>query len=120
MSQRVLLCDDAVFIRTMLEGIISQAGFEVVGEAENGIEAVRQYDELRPDLVVLDIVMPDMSGLDALREIRRSHPDACVVMCSAMGQQRLMEEALAAGARGFIIKPFNASRVLEALTDAIN
>ena len=120
MSYSVLLCDDAVFMRAMIGGIISQAGYEVVGEAENGREAVQRYAELKPDVVVLDIVMPDMSGLDALRAIRQANPDACVVMCSAMGQQKLMEEAIAAGARGFIVKPFNPSRVLEALTDAMN
>jgi len=120
MSYTVLLCDDAVFIRTMIGGIVAQAGFEVVGEAENGREAVEQYGRLQPDVVVLDIVMPDMSGLEALREIRKANPEACVVMCSAMGQQRLMEEALAEGARGFIVKPFHPSRVVEALTDAMN
>ncbi|HVH10051.1 MAG TPA: response regulator [Gemmatimonadales bacterium] len=82
-------------------------------------QAVAQYEQLRPDVVVLDIVMPDMSGLDGLRAIRRVDPAACVVMCGAMAQQRLLEEALAAGARDFIVKPFTSSRVLEALTDAV-
>lgn len=120
MGHSILLCDDAMFIRTMIGGIVEKAGFEIVGEATNGREAVEQYERLRPDLVVLDIVMPDMSGLEALKEIRTMNPEACVVMCSAMGQQRLMQEALAAGARGFIVKPFQASRVLEALSDAMN
>jgi two-component system chemotaxis response regulator CheY len=120
MSYSVLLCDDAMFTRVMITGIISDAGFMVVGQAENGQEAVDQYDRLRPDIVVLDIVMPDMSGLEAARAIRKLDPDACIVMCSAMGQEKLMEEALAAGARSFIVKPFTRSRVLEALSDAVS
>lgn len=119
MSYTVLLCDDAMFTRAMLGGILANAGFKVVAEAENGREAVERYRTVRPDLVVLDIVMPDMSGLDALRAIRREHPEARIVMCSAMGQQKLMEEALRAGAKGFIVKPFNSARVVEALTDAV-
>ena len=120
MSYTVLLCDDAMFTRVMITGIISDAGFMVIGQAENGHEAVEQYDRLRPDIVVLDIVMPDMSGLDAARAIRKLDPEACIVMCSAMGQEKLVEEALAAGARSFIVKPFSRSRVLEALNDAVS
>lgn len=119
MSYTVLLCDDTMFTRMMITGVISDAGFMVIGQAENGYEAVEQYDRLRPDVVVLDVVMPDMSGLDAARAIRKLDPKASIVMCSAMGQEKLMEEALAAGARSCIVKPFTRLRVLEALYDAL-
>lgn len=119
MSYTVLLCDDTMFTRMMITGVIADSGFLVVGQAENGQEAVEQYERLRPDVVVLDVVMPDMSGFDAARAIRRIDPDASIVMCSAMGPERLMEEALAAGARGWIVKPFTRSRVLDALHDAV-
>jgi two-component system chemotaxis response regulator CheY len=118
MSCTVLLCDDAMFTRTMLKGILVRAGHVVVGEADNGRAAVEQYTALRPQLVLMDIVMPDMSGLEAVRAICRVDPDACIVMCSAMGQQELVEEAIVAGAIGFILKPFTASRVLETIADA--
>jgi two-component system chemotaxis response regulator CheY len=109
-----------MFTRTMIRGILERAGFAIVGEAENGREAVEKYDELRPELVLMDMVMPEMGGLDAVRAIRKKDPAACVVMCSAMGQQELMEEAIRAGATGFILKPFSASRVLEAINDAVS
>jgi two-component system chemotaxis response regulator CheY len=118
MTNSVLLCDDALFTRTMLKAIVEKAGFDVVGEADNGRKAVEQYAALRPRLVLMDIVMPDMSGIEAVREIRRLDPNACIVMCSAMGQAQLVEEAIAAGAIGFILKPFTASRVLERIADA--
>jgi two-component system chemotaxis response regulator CheY len=118
MTNSVLLCDDALFTRTMLKAIVEKAGFDVVGEADNGRTAVEQYAALRPRLVLMDIVMPDMSGIEAVREIRRIDPAACIVMCSAMGQAQLVEEAIAAGAIGFILKPFTASRVLERIADA--
>lgn len=117
MGCTVLLCDDSMFTRTMLNGIVTKAGYEVLGEADNGRSAVAQYAALRPQLVLMDIVMPDMSGLDAVREIRRLDPEACIVMCSAMGQQELVEEAIGAGAAGFILKPFTAPRVLESIAD---
>lgn len=115
----VLLCDDALFMRTMLRGIVDSGGYEVIGEAGNGRAAVEMYATLRPDLVIMDMVMPEMSGLDAVREIRALDPCARIVMCSAMGQQQLVSDALASGARGFITKPFTASRVLEALADLV-
>ncbi len=118
-SFSVLLCDDALFMRTMLRGIVSAGGFEVLGEAENGRRAVEQYTALRPDVVLMDMVMPELSGVDAVRQIRQLDPNARIVMCSAMGQQQLVAEALEAGARGFITKPFTASRVIEALTDCM-
>jgi two-component system chemotaxis response regulator CheY len=113
----VLLCDDALFMRTMLRGIITAGGYEVIAEAENGRVAVEMYTRLQPDFVLMDMVMPEMGGLDAVREIRRYDPYARIIMCSAMGQQALVDEAIEAGARGFITKPFSASRVLEALAD---
>jgi two-component system chemotaxis response regulator CheY len=115
MARTVLICDDALFMRTMLGDILRQAGFEVVGEAQTGAEAVSKYDELRPSLVTMDIVMPDMGGIDAVRAIVKDHADAKILMCSAMGQQALVIEAIQAGARDFVVKPFQPSRVLEAV-----
>jgi two-component system, chemotaxis family, chemotaxis protein CheY len=119
MSQTVLICDDAIFMRTMIGDILSQAGFQVVGEAENGIQAVEKYRDLRPDLVTMDIVMPEMGGIDAVREIVKDDPGAKILMCSAMGQQALVIEAIQAGARDFVVKPFQPSRVLEAVQRVI-
>jgi two-component system chemotaxis response regulator CheY len=96
----VLICDDAIFMRTMVSDILQQAGFDVIGEAETGLQAVEKYKQLKPDLVTMDIVMPDMGGIDAVREITRFDPAARVLMCSAMGQQALVVEAIQAGARG--------------------
>jgi two-component system chemotaxis response regulator CheY len=115
MSQRVLIVDDAIFMRTMIGDILKQAGFDIVGEASNGVEAVEKYKELNPDLVTMDIVMPDMGGIDAVKEIIKVDPDARILMCSAMGQQGLVVEAIQAGARDFVVKPFQPSRVLEAI-----
>ena len=115
MSKSVLICDDAIFMRTMVGDILTQAGFDVVGEAETGIEAVERFRELRPDLVTMDIVMPDMGGIDAVREIVKHDPDAKILMCSAMGQQALVVEAIQAGAKDFVVKPFQPSRVIEAV-----
>ena len=115
MPRTVLICDDALFMRTMVGDILREAGFEVVGEAATGVQAVERYGALRPDLVTMDIVMPDMGGIDAVREITRLDPGARVLMCSAMGQQALVIEAMAAGARDFVVKPFQPSRVLEAV-----
>ena len=115
MSHTVLVCDDAIFMRTMIGDILRQAGFEVVGEAENGQQAVDKYRALRPDFVTMDIVMPDMGGIEAVREICKTDPDAKILMCSAMGQQALVVEAIQAGAKDFVVKPFQPSRVLEAV-----
>ncbi|MCC6319249.1 MAG: response regulator [Gemmatimonadaceae bacterium] len=115
MSHSVLICDDAIFMRTMLGDILSQAGFDIIGEAETGAQAVERYRTLKPDLVTMDIVMPDMGGIDAVREITRQDPAARVLMCSAMGQQALVVEAIQAGAKDFVVKPFQPSRVLEAV-----
>ncbi|MGH7507707.1 MAG: response regulator [Longimicrobiales bacterium] len=115
MTRTVLICDDALFMRTMLADILGQAGFDVVGHAETGAEAVKKFRELRPNLVTMDIIMPDMGGIDAVREIMRDFPDANIMMCSAMGQQALVIEAIQAGARDFVVKPFQPARVLEAV-----
>jgi two-component system chemotaxis response regulator CheY len=111
----VLVCDDAIFMRTMISDILTQAGFEVVGEAESGTQAVEKYHALKPDLVTMDIVMPDMGGIEAVRAICKTDPDAKILMCSAMGQQALVVEAIQAGAKDFVVKPFQPSRVLEAV-----
>jgi two-component system chemotaxis response regulator CheY len=102
-------------MRTMIGDILTQSGFEIVGEAETGVQAIDQYKQLQPDLVTMDIVMPDMGGIDAVREITRFDPEARILMCSAMGQQALVVEAIQAGARDFVVKPFQPSRVLEAV-----
>ena len=115
MTRTVLICDDAIFMRTMVGDILTQAGFDIVGEAETGVQAVEKYQELRPDLVTMDIVMPEMGGIDAVREITRLDPGAKVLMCSAMGQQALVVEAIQAGAKDFVVKPFQPGRVLEAV-----
>ena len=115
MARTVLICDDALFMRTLLAEIMEQAGFEVVGQAGTGTEAVSLYRQLKPDLVTMDIIMPDMGGIDAVKTIVGEFPDANVVMCSAMGQQSLVIEAIQAGARDFVVKPFQPARVLEAV-----
>jgi two-component system chemotaxis response regulator CheY len=119
MAVRVLIVDDALFMRSMIRDIFSREGFEVVGEAENGAEAVRLQRELKPDLITMDIVMPVMDGITALREIVGVDPGASVIMVSALGQESLIAEAIEAGARDFIVKPFQASRVLKVVQSAL-
>ena len=114
MPKRVLVVDDAIFMRNMIKDIFAQAGdFEVVGEATHGLEAVERYKELKPDLTTMDIVMPFKSGIEATREIVKHDPEARVVMCSALGQEQLVMEAIEAGAADFIVKPFKAEEVLQ-------
>ncbi|WP_217921566.1 response regulator [Miltoncostaea oceani] len=115
----VLIADDAAFMRMMIKNILTEAGYDIVGEAENGQVAVAKYRELSPDLTTMDITMPEMDGLAALKEIRGADPSARVVMCSAMGQQSMVIESIQAGARDFIVKPFQPDRVLEAVTKAL-
>lgn len=110
-----MIVDDSMFMRGMLREMLEQNGYEVAGEAENGIEAIEKYQELKPDLVTMDITMPDMTGLVALKKIREIDDNAKVIMCSAMGQNAMVMEAMRNGALDFIIKPFKASAVLEAL-----
>ncbi len=110
--KKVLVVDDAAFMRMAIRNIIEKQGFQVVGEAENGLLAVSKYKELKPDLVTMDITMPDMTGLDALKEIMAYDPNARVVMVSAMGQQNMVMEAIMAGAKSFIVKPFKEEHVI--------
>jgi two-component system chemotaxis response regulator CheY len=117
---RVLVVDDAIFMRKMISDIIEGNDMEVVGEADTGALAVEKYKELKPDLVTMDIIMPEMNGIDAVRQIMLNDPQARIVMCSALGQQALVQDALAAGARDFLIKPFNPSRVIEVVSKILN
>ena len=112
---RVLITDDAAFMRMMLKDILAKNGHEVVAEAGDGIEMLQKYDETMPDIVTLDITMPNMDGLVALKELIKKHPNANVVMCSAMGQQSMVIDAIQSGAKDFIVKPFQAERVVECL-----
>lgn len=119
MEKTVLVVDDAAFMRATLRDIFGRNGYQVVGEARNGAEAVAQFAALKPALVTMDIVMPEVSGIEAVKRIVAADPNARIVMCSAMGQQTLVIEAIQAGARDFVIKPFQASRVLEAAARAL-
>jgi two-component system chemotaxis response regulator CheY len=112
---KVLIVDDAIFMRRMLSDIIKEAGHEVIGEASNGREAIDLYAKQKPDLVTMDIIMPEMGGIDAVKEIVAKDKNACILMVSAMGQQQLVVEAIQAGARDFIVKPFESSRIVNAI-----
>ena len=119
MAKNVLIVDDAAFMRMMIKDILTKNGYKVVGEAENGKVAVEKYKETTPDLVTMDITMPEMDGIEALKAIKALNPGSTVIMCSAMGQQAMVIEAIQAGAKDFIVKPFQADRVLEAVKKAI-
>lgn len=119
MAKSVLICDDAAFMRVMIKDILTKNGYDVAGEAENGLKAVEKYNETKPDLVMMDITMPEMDGIQALKKIKESDPNASVVMCSAMGQQAMVIESIQSGARDFIVKPFQPDRVLEAVKKAV-
>ena len=116
---RIMIVDDAAFLRMMLKDILEQGGHEVICEASNGEEAVERYKTNRPDLVTMDITMPIMEGVEAVRQIRKLDPPANIVMCSAVGQKQLIIEAIQSGAKDFIVKPFHSTRVLEAVNKAI-
>ncbi|MDD3804114.1 MAG: response regulator [bacterium] len=120
MSTRVLIVDDAIFMRRMIADILKKEGFEICGEAGTGAQAVTMFRETQPDLVTMDIIMPDMSGIDAVREIIKEYPNAKILMVSAMGQQSLVVEAIQAGAKDFVVKPFQPSRVLESVGRILN
>lgn len=115
----ILVCDDAAFMRMMIKDILGKNGYTVAGEAENGQKAVEKYTELKPDLVLMDITMPEMDGIQALKEIRKIDGAAKVIMCSAMGQQAMVIESIQAGAKDFIVKPFQPERVLEAVKKVV-
>lgn len=112
---KILVVDDAKFMRMTLSNILVKANHEVIGEADNGIKAVELYQELKPDLVTMDITMPEKSGIEAVKEIKEQFPNAKIIMCSAMGQQKMVVEAIEAGAKDFIVKPFDEGRVLDAI-----
>ncbi len=119
MGKNILICDDAAFMRMMIKDILTKNGYTVAGEAENGAKAVERYLELKPDLVMMDITMPEMDGIQALKKIKQADPGANVIMCSAMGQQAMVIEAIQSGAKDFIVKPFDKDRVLEAVKKAV-
>lgn len=120
MAVRVLIVDDAVFMRTVLKKMLEEEGYEVVGEGSNGVEAIARAKELTPDVITLDITMPEMDGVTALPEIIKASPNSKVIMCSAMGQQPMVLEAIKGGAKDFIVKPFQKARVVQAIENALN
>jgi len=113
LSKKVIIVDDALFMRTMLRDIFESADWQVVAEAEDGGQAIAGYKKHRPDLVTMDIVMPEMGGIDALKRILAEDPSATIVVCSALGQKNLIMDAVNAGAKDFIVKPFQRAQVLE-------
>ena len=119
MKKKILIADDAAFNRMMLKDILKRAGYEVEGEAPNGKAALDVYKQLHPDLTIMDITMPEMDGIQALKEIRKVDAGAKVIMCSAMGQQATVIESIQAGAKDFIVKPFQADRVIEAVKKVV-
>jgi len=120
LANKILIVDDAAFMRMMIKDILTKNGYEVVAEASDGAQAVEKYQELRPDLVTMDITMPEVDGISALKQIKQMDPNARVIMCSAMGQQAMVIDAIQAGAKDFIVKPFQADRVIEAIQKALS
>lgn len=116
----ILIVDDAAFMRMMIKDILTKNGFNVIAEAENGAVAVQKYVETKPDLVIMDITMPEMDGIEAVKQIRQQDPSAKIIMCSAMGQQAMVIDAIQAGAKDFIVKPFQPERVIEAVKKALS
>lgn len=119
MAKNILVCDDAAFMRMMIKDILTKNGYNIAGEAENGAKAVEKYAELKPDLVLMDITMPEMDGIQALKKIKAADANASVIMCSAMGQQAMVIESIQSGAKDFIVKPFQADRVIEAVQKVV-
>jgi two-component system, chemotaxis family, chemotaxis protein CheY len=115
----ILIVDDAMFMRVTLRNILTKEGHEIVGESDNGEDAVARYLELRPDIVTMDITMPKMDGIAAVRGILAADPTARIVMCTAMGQKNMVLEAIQAGAKDFIVKPFQPERVIEGINKAL-
>lgn len=120
MAKRILVVDDAAFMRMMIKDILTKNGYEIAGEAENGTKAIEKYKELTPDLVIMDITMPETNGIEAVKEIKQIDPNAKIIMCSAMGQQAMVIESIQAGASDFIVKPFQPERVIESIKKAID
>jgi len=120
MAKRVLIVDDALFMRTMLSDIFVEAGWDIVAEAESGEQAIVSYHRLKPDIVTMDVVMPEMSGIDALQKILKTDPEARIVVCSALGQKHLIIDAIQAGAKDFIVKPFKKEQVLEVVERVVS
>jgi two-component system chemotaxis response regulator CheY len=116
---RILVVDDAAFMRKMVGDALTRGGHEVVGEAGNGLEAIARYQELKPEVTTLDITMPEKDGIAALREIIELDPSAKIIMCSALGQESKVLESIKLGAKDFVVKPFQADRVLEAIGKAL-
>jgi two-component system chemotaxis response regulator CheY len=119
MKNRILIVDDSFYMRTMLKNMLTDAGYEVVGEAANGQQALEMAAETKPDLITLDVILPDNTGLDVLKGIRAEQPDVKVVMCSAVGQEIIVNEALESGATAYIVKPFSEEKVLEIVGSAL-
>ena len=119
MAKNILVVDDAAFMRMMIKDILTKNGYNVAGEAENGAKALEKYNEVKPDLVLMDITMPEVDGIQALKNIKAADPNAKVIMCSAMGQQAMVIVSIQAGAKDFIVKPFQPDRVLEAVKKVV-
>ncbi len=119
MGAKILIADDAAFMRMMLKTVLTKNEYEVIGEAENGLIAVQKYQDLKPDLTIVDITMPEMDGIQAIKEIRRIDPQARIIVCSALGQQAMVIEAIQSGARDFVVKPFQPERVIDAVRKAL-
>ena len=120
MNKRILLVDDAEFMRLVVKDVLTKNGFEVVAEAENGREAIEKYREVLPDLIIMDVTMPDMDGIEAMKEIRREYPEAKAVMCSAMGQEAVVLEAMRSGAATFVVKPFNSDLLIRTINKVLS
>jgi two-component system chemotaxis response regulator CheY len=117
---RILIVDDTMFMRTLLKNILFSGGHDIVGEAENGEEAIALYGKLKPDLVTMDVVMPKLNGIEALKSIKGTDPKAKVIMCTAVGQEQMVKLAIKTGAKGYIVKPFQAPKVLEEVTNVLS
>ena len=119
MNKRILIVDDSLYMRTMLKNMLTDAGYEVVGEAANGAQALEMAASTAPDLITLDVILPDNTGLDVLKSLRQIQPNAKVVMCSAVGQEVIVTEAIESGALAYIVKPFSEEKVLEIVGSAL-
>lgn len=114
--RRILICDDSAFMRTHIKSMVERNGFVVVGEAQDGFEAIRKYKELKPDIVTMDITMPNLTGIDALKQIIKTDSDAKIIMLSAMGQEGMVREAIISGAKNFLVKPFTENNLISVIS----